>query len=209
MPARGPRQRMKRRPSSRSPQKRVLVVCEGESTEPSYFNAWKDRLRLSTLEIKATKGVDPRKLVEMASEKAAQEERNGEQFDFVYCVFDRDSHPQFDEASKMARDRGFKLARSWPCFEFWFLLHFRFTRASYGPRGRASPCDVCVRDLRTHLPNYSKGDPSTFGSLYDRLEQAIANARKALADAADTNEDNPSTEVHELVEHLRELSGHP
>ena len=199
---------MKRRPSSRSPQKRVLVVCEGESTEPNYFNALKDRFQLNTLEIEATKGVDPSKLVDMASKKADLEESNGEKFDSVYCVFDRDSHPQFDQASKRARDLRFKLARSWPCFEFWLLLHFRFTRASYGPKGRASPCDVCIRDLRKHLPNYSKGDPSTFDSLYGRLQQAIANARKASADAADTDEDNPSTEVHELVEHLRELSGH-
>ncbi len=208
MPARGPHKSMKRRQSSRSPQKRVLVVCEGKYTEPRYFAALSDHLRLHTLVIKATEGVDPRTLVDIASKERQREEHHGEQFDFVYCVFDRDSHPQFDEATDVAQAHGLKLARSWPCFEFWLLLHFEFTRAPYGPKGRVSPCDVCVRDLREHLPNYSKGDPLTFDSLCDRLEQAIANGRKARADAKATGEDNPSTEVHELVVHLRALSGH-
>ena len=124
----------------------------------------------------------------------------------MYCVFDRDSHPQFDEASKTARDRGFKLARSWPCFEFWLLLHFEYVRAPYARKGKASPCDACIRDLRKHLPNYSKGDESTFDDLWHLLEKAIGNARNAAADAEATDERDPSTEVHELVERLRALS---
>ena len=156
MPNRGPHSSVGRRPSRRSPKERVLVVCEGAYTEPLYFGAMRDRLRLNTLEVKATKGVDPRTLVNIASEEDEREKRNGERFDSVYCVFDRDSHPQFDEASNMARARGFRLARSWPCFEFWLLLHFDFVRAPYARKGSLSPCDVCIRDLRKHLPRYKK-----------------------------------------------------
>ena len=60
---------IQRRPSHRSPKARVLVVCEGERTEPLYFEAMRDRLRLNTLVVKAAKGVDPRTLVDMASEE--------------------------------------------------------------------------------------------------------------------------------------------
>lgn len=197
---------MKRRPSSRSPQKRVLVVCEGKRTEPLYFAALRDHLRLGTLVIKATEGVDPRTLVDIARKERQREERNGEYFDFVYCVFDRDSHPQFDDASKTAQDRRFKLARSWPCFEFWLLLHFEFTRRPYGPTDRASPCEACIRDLRKHLPQYHKGDESTFDDLRHLLDQAIENGRRTAAEAATTGARDPSTEVHDLVVHLRRLS---
>ena len=206
MPNSGPHRSVKRRPSRRSPQKRVLVVCEGEYTEPRYFEALRNRLRLNTLVVKATKGVDPRTLVDIARDEDRREKRNGERFDFVYCVFDRNSHPQFEEASNTARTRGFKLARSWPCFEFWLLLHFDFVRAPYARSGGRSQCDACIRDLRKHLPGYSKGDQTTFDNLWPLLEAAIANGYKAAADAADTNERNPSTEVHELVVHLRNLS---
>ena len=112
--------------------------------------------------IKPAKGVDPRTLVNIAKAESRREELNGERFDFVYCVFDRDLHPQFDEASKTAQDRGFRLARSWPCFEFWLLLHFAFSRGPYVAVGNASACDVCIRDLRRHLPDYDKADQATF-----------------------------------------------
>ena len=161
---------------------------------------------MHTLTVKPTKGVDPRTLVNMASDEVSREERNGERFDFVYCVFDRDSHSQFHEAPRMARDRGFRLARSWPCFEFWLLLHFVFVRAPYAQKGSASPCDACIRDLREHLPNYSKGDQTTFDNLWHLLPRAIANGRKAKADAVATGADNPSTEIHELVAHLQALA---
>lgn len=182
------------------------MVCEGTYTEPLYFEAMRDRLRLNTLVIRATKGVDPRTLVNIASAEDRREKRNGERFDSVYCVFDRDSHPQFEDASNMALARGFKLARSWPCFEFWLLLHFDFVRAPYAQQGSASPCDACIRDLRKHLPNYSKGDQTTFGGLGDLLEDAIANGYKAADDVAATGERNPSTEVHELAGHLQKLA---
>ena len=206
MPHRGPHETVKRRPPHRAAKERVLVVCEGEYTEPRYFAALRDHLRLNTLVIKPTKGVDPRTLVDMASKEAQRERHNGEQFDFVYCVFDRDAHPQFHEASRMVRDRKFELARSWPCFEFWLLLHFEYVRAPYAQQGSASPCDVCIRDLRRHLPNYNKGDQKTFDGLWHLLDTAVANGRRAAADAAATGEHNPSTEVHELVAHLQALS---
>lgn len=142
----------------------------------------------------------------MASEEDRKEKRNGERFDAVYCVFDRDSHPRFEEASNMARGRGFQLARSWPCFEFWLLLHFESTRAPYARKGSVSPCDACIHDLRKYLPAYSKGDHATFDALWHRLENAIENGRKAAADAKATGESNPSTEVHELVARLRKLA---
>ena len=182
------------------------MVCEGEYTEPRYFEALRDHLRLNTLVVMATKGADPRTLVNKAKEEARREVRNGEKFDFVYCVFDRDSHPQFDAASKTAQDRGFKLARSWPCFEFWLLLHFEYVRRPYARKEKASPCDACIRDLRKHLPDYNKGDKSTFGDLWHLLDEAIENGRKVAADAEATSERDPSTEVHELVRRLRLLS---
>ena len=64
MPKRSPHRNFQRRPSRRSPKARVLVVCEGERSEPFYFKAMRDRLRLNTLVVKAAKGVDPRTLVQ-------------------------------------------------------------------------------------------------------------------------------------------------
>ena len=75
----------------------------------------------------------------------------------------------------------------------------------YARRGR-SPCDACIGDLRKHLPSYSKGGQTTFDDLWPLLDDAIANGRRTAADAAATGERNPSTEIHELVAHLRKLA---
>lgn len=206
MPRRGPHWRINRRSPSRSSRQRILLVCEGERTEPRYFEGLRNRLRLNTLSINGTAGVDPRKLVELATAESRREARYGDRFDSVYCVFDRDAHANFQEASSVALSRGFKLARSWPCFEFWLLLHFGYSRAPYLPKARLSSCDMCIRDLRKHLPNYSKGSRETFDVLWPLLDSAIANAKKAQADAEGTREENPSTEVHELVLSLQALA---
>lgn len=182
------------------------MVCEGERTEPLYFHALKDRLRLRTLDVKGTGGADPRKLVDFATDLRDEEKRHGDGFDFVYCVFDRDAHTTFEEASNAAQGRGIRLARSWPCFEFWLLLHFEYSRKAYARRGRRSACDACIQDLRRHIPNYSKGDRAYLDGLWDRLDAAVDTARRVLEDAKGTDGENPSTEVHELVEHLRTLA---
>ena len=43
----------------------------------------------------------------------------------------RDEHAHFPTASHEAQAGGLRLARSWPCFEFWLLLHFTYHRRPY------------------------------------------------------------------------------
>lgn len=41
-----------------------------------------------------------------------------------WLMFDYDGHPDFRNAIKLARKKGFKVAFSSMCIEYWFLLHF-------------------------------------------------------------------------------------
>lgn len=186
----------------------MLVVCEGKKTEPMYFRSLIRRLRLSTANVEVVgSGSDPSQLVEKAKSLRNKEQRRGERYDAVYCVFDRDEHAHFSGASNAAESANLKLARSWPCFEFWLLLHFLYSRRPYVRSGHGSPGQNCVRDLRKHMPNYTKGDAGVFEELEDRLETGKSNARLALADAEATGESNPSTEVHCLIAYLQALKG--
>ena len=207
MTRRKPRSDVKRRGAKREPYDRVLIVCEGGRTEPLYFRELANRHRLSTANVKVVGiGSDPHSLVREAKARRRQESKRGEKYDEVYCVFDHDEHPAFDAASSDAEDNGLKLARSWPCFEFWLFLHFRFSRRPYTREGDRSPCENCIRDLKEHLAEYAKADPGLFGKLYARLEVAKTNAMEAAADASITGEFNPSTEIHQLVDYLQSLS---
>lgn len=77
---------LKRRQARRSPYDMVLIVCEGEKTEPNYFRALINDLRLNTANIRISKntaGSSPRNVVDLAREVY----KNEQDYDAVFCVF--------------------------------------------------------------------------------------------------------------------------
>lgn len=197
---------LRRKGPKREPYDRVLIVCEGSKTEPWYFQALKNQYRLSTANVEIyASGSDPSSLVNKAKSLRDDEKRRGDRYDLVYCVFDRDEHAHFDAASDKACFAELKLARSWPCFEFWLLLHFTYHRRPYAPSGNRTAAENCVRELRQHLPDYTKGNAGVFEALEDQMEIAKSNAGRALLDVKATGRCYPSTEVHYLVAYLQAL----
>lgn len=206
MPRRSPRRQLRRKRRTREPYERVLIVTEGSQSERIYFEEMVRYYRLSSANIEVVgTGMEPGAVVRKAQETRKQEQRQGEQYDQVYCVFDRDSHPTFTAASDRARTLGIQLARSWPCFEYWLLLHFVSIRQPFVESGGRSACDNCTMLLRRHLKKYRKAMPGLFSRLQEQLDLAKERARQALEDAQSTEEWNPSTEVHQLVEYLQEI----
>lgn len=152
-------------------------------------------------------GLDPSSLVNKAKSLRDDEKRRGDRYDTVYCVFDHDEHEHFNKATFEAHSANLKLARSWPCFEFWLLLHFVYHRRPYVPSGNGTASENCVSELRQYLSDYTKGRTDVFEVLEGRIETAKSNARLALSDAEATGSWNPSTEVHYLVAYLQALKG--
>lgn len=100
-----------RRVNTREPLQRFLIVCEGEKTEPAYFDGF--RVPSVTIEI-AGLGKAPLTLVEQAIDR-----RSKGQYDQVWCVFDRDDVPteRFNQALDLARRRRIKVAYSNQAFD--------------------------------------------------------------------------------------------
>nr|VFJ99196.1 MAG: RloB-like protein [Candidatus Kentron sp. LFY] len=194
-------------------QEYVLIVCEGQKTEPQYFEDLREKYQLGIVNIEITpaEGSDPLSVVRTAkSRQDSKKKKRKKPFDRVYCVFDRDKHPRFDEASQQIaalQGQGFRSARSWPCFEFWLLLHFRYTRQPFERDGSRTAAQNCENALKSKIKEYRKGKRGMFDELLPRLEEAKGNAARALKDAESTGENNPSTEVHELVGYLQNLNG--
>lgn len=185
---------------------RVLIVCEGKKTEPNYFDDLVDRCKLSNAMVEVVGiGMDPSQLVAKAKRWEKEERRLGDSYDVVYCVFDRDQHAHFKSASQDARDAGLKLARSWPCFEYWLVLHYLYHRTPYSPSGNRSAAQNCVSHLKTYLCRYTKHMTGVYKTLEDQLATAKSNAERALSDVVVTGRRNPSTEVHLLVAYLQAL----
>ena len=211
MARRPPRKRLNRPAPEREPYDRVLIVCEGERTERSYFEELADRYRLSTANIHVVgRGADPRTVVREAKKRSRRERRHGETYDEVYCVFDRDEHETFVQACREARDSRVIVAASWPCFEFRPRLHFGYSRKPYAKTGGRTAAQTCVDEASKLLLNvlqfgYRKAARGVFAVLEDRLEEAKKHAGDALVDARATDQYNPSTEVHLLVDYLQSL----
>ena len=196
----------KRRRPFREEYERVLIVCEGEKSEVNYFNDLLACYRISTANVKVVHGgSQPQTLVSRAKKLRKDEEHLGEEYDRIYCVFDRDEHPNFAVASIEAKSSGLLLARSWPCFEYWLLLHFGQFQKPFARSGQRSSGHACERELRKHLADYAKGMTGLFGLLQDSLEVAKTNAILVARNAVRTGSDNPLTEVHELVDYLQSL----
>jgi len=202
-----------RKKASRAQYDRVLIVCEGSKTEPNYFRELIDDFRLNTanVEIDRTKGSSPKTVVDRAVQAYKEAKRKRDPYDRVYCVFDKDQHGNaYTEA--LDRIRRLKPAGvyngipSIPCFEYWLLLHYALTRQRFYGFPSKTPCEKVIEALREYYPNYAKASEGVFHCLRPRLENAIANAHKALIDAKETENDDPSTEVHLLVEYLKGLS---
>ena len=204
--ARRPNHKLARRKPRRPPRDRVLIVCGGQKTEPEYFRNLAEDHRLSTAKVVVKESeFEPQRLVRHATSLRKAERKLGEDYERIYCVFDHDDQPRFEQASSQARTAGIHLARSWPCFEFWFLLHFHYTRSAFTQTGNMTACARCTQDLKAVWPDYDK-TAVNYGMLRDRTESAKANAARALADVEITSAPNPSTEVHALVAYLQGLA---
>ena len=204
---------LQRAKESRKPYDKVLIVCEGEKTEPYYLIALRDHLKLSQANIKIDPNCDssPTSVVKYAKELIKESLKNP--YDHVFCVIDRDRHSDFNTA--IAQINGYKnkdtklhAIVSNPCFEFWILLHFNYTTKLFGTSGD-SPCiNLIKKNLKVFIEDYKKGDKAIMPTIIKSgLEMAIVNAKRANKTAKKNGSDNPTTQMDELVNYLKNLKG--
>lgn len=202
---------LQRTKEKREPYDKVLIVCEGEKTEPNYLIALRDYLKLSQANIKIDPKSDssPTSVVKYAKELI--KESSTDPYNHVFCVIDRDRHTDFDKA--IAQIDGYRnidtkihAIVSNPCFEYWILLHFTYTTKSFGASGD-SPClDLIKNDLKTYIPDYEKGDATQMLPIIQSgLEMAVANTKRANETAKRNGTDNPTTQMNEFVIYLKNL----
>ncbi len=208
---------LKRRAATRAPYERLLIVCEGEKTEPLYIHEIRDAYRLSSTNVQVAPsgfGTEPIQVVEYAEhlfrDGDATRAIAPKAFDHVLAVFDRDDHHTYHPALSKARALNQKLRNdensaipfqaiaSVPCFELWLLLHFEDVNS---PVHR----DHVFERLRRYLPGYTKGQGGNWAATREFLATATrrATVRANATSAYDGHE--PYTALHELVSKLVHL----
>lgn len=203
--------KLERRKAKRDAYDKVLIVCEGGKTEPNYFNELVDYYKINSanVAIDGSCGSSPMSVYERAHVLYQAEVTKGDSFDRVYCVFDKDSHDSYEEALRnIASEKPeatFYATISIPCFEYWLLLHFKYTTKPYARTGSSSVGNEVLKDLVAVMPDYEKGSQNLFSSLFESLEFAKSNAARSLKEASNNHTDNPSTNVQELVVYLQNI----
>lgn len=194
----------------REPVDVVLIVCEGAKTEPHYFSSLRNELRLGTANILVLGeqcGSSPMTVVDFAIEKF----KLSKDYDRIFCVFDRDGHPDYQAAiTKCAHTRLVNSASkvckmeaitSNPCFEYWVFLHFEDSDAPVVGAGTKSSGGVMLSKLKKYMPNYEKSSAQVFLELRPSLRLALRRGMRINA----LDNDNPHTKIVDLVRYLLEL----
>jgi len=200
----------KRREGSKEPRKSILIVSEGSKTEPIYFNSLKNKLRLAMVDVEIVgEGAAAITVVNRAIELRGERRRVAKTsvgrsaYDVVYCVIDVEA-PKAESLSRAvnkAEGNKLEVILSNPCFEYWYILHFRKTSAPFGTSQEAKSA------LRREHRSYCESDTTIFDVVYPKTADAIKHSKEVLKeqhnDVEDLSDCNPSTHVHKIVEYLQ------
>lgn len=205
--------RFKQKPAKREKTKhcRILIVCEGEKTEPNYFEAFKV-VNNDSYVVDLTLDGGGINTMEVVNKAISLRDSASTPYDSVWAVFDRDSFPpnKFNGAITKAKEKGINIAWSNEAFELWYLFHFH-NRITAMPR---EDYKKAISDAVNNSPRwkkktkykYAKNDPKNYAIMntYGNLNLAITwaeNQHKTFDNECFANH-NPCTTVYKLVNQL-------
>ncbi|MEM8589848.1 MAG: RloB family protein [Pseudomonadota bacterium] len=204
-----PPSKLRRRRHVRDPRIRFTVFCEGRNTEPAYLDSLSSNLaNLAALEIETIPGPGvphtlATKAAALVKERRKKRRRSGgnsfEENDQIWAVFDRDSHPKYQEAISICQDNGVGVGRSDPCFELWLVLH----EQDFDKPCNRKDVQRKLAELRSEY-DASSGKTPDCDDLICRIADAETRAEKQLRRRSDEGSDdgNPSTTVFKLTREI-------
>ena len=191
-----------RRPSRGGPKQalrpQVIVVTEGEKTEPHYIYEFLRIHQQPNVRVEGT-GLDPQGVVEKAIALKRSLGRGARAH--VWAVFDRDEHLRFEEALQLAQRHGIRVAVSNPCFELWAVFHYQ-DHAAHIERHK------CQRLLARLCKSYHAERGKLFNDtevIRTNHDAAVQRGKRSLHDREEEGDPqgNPSTSMHVLMESIR------
>ena len=192
---------------------KVLIVCEGEKTEPNYFRSFNMMNNSSGLvyEVSCAGGrISTVQVVDRAIALKDEAIASGNPYDSVWAVFDKDDFrdSDFDNAINKGEAHGINCAWSNEAFELWYVYHFDARSTAMKRSEYKKIINTRVNDKGYKNGNerfsYKKNDPDMRRILSAcQCDESIAIQR--AKQQADSFEDysfhshNPCTMVYKLV----------
>lgn len=195
---------------------RYYIFCEGQQTEPLYFEGFKRLIEdnpvyrdMVLIEIEPCQA-ETMRVIGMAERYVR---KNNILKGQIWCVYDKDSFPPNDfngvtqraeQLNKENPELQYHAAWSNECIEFWFLLHFAYYTSNNYRTEYISFLNDKFRALG--LGKYQKNMKDIFDILMNEgnPKLAIRYAKRIIKDGQGKTptEIAPGTKVYELVEEL-------
>lgn len=194
-----------------------LIVTEGVQTEPNYFNGIR-----KIIEQNLGGNVDVVKcpLINVNGEGCSthslivETDRIVNKANIIYqnvwIVFDKDDFEDFDSAIEEANKKGYKVAWSNQCFEYWLYLHFNYSDSALHRSEWNRKLDEIFQKHNLGDGTYHKNYENLFElvNTFNGLETAIKHSKRRMADYDPSSTKasiyDPGTTVYELAEELRQ-----
>ena len=153
----------------------ILIIAEGKNvTESQYFESFQRQHSGFNIKVLTPGNItDPagmqRKTLQYWKDKGLDEKQG----DAAFIVLDLDCSSEKAQRIKKLAERSIitKFIVSNPCFEVWFLLHFRYSTHAYASSTEA------IKDLKKFIPGYEK-NTDVAPIIADNLGTAMENAKR-------------------------------
>jgi hypothetical protein len=180
--------------------RKILIVCEGEKTEPNYFVKFDANPEVyDNLDIHGT-GYNTVSLIREAIRIRDEAILKREPYIETWCVFDKDDFPieTFESAIRLAEQNRIKCAYSIEAFEIWYMLHFHFYDAALSRHQYKEKLSELLKKT------YTKNDTEMYRLLKKKQDIAMKNARTLFYRQCTLplKDQNPVTTVFQLIERL-------
>ena len=195
---------------------RYYIFCEGEQTEPLYFEGFKRLIEenpiykdMVLIEIEPC-AAETMRVIGMAEQYVKDNQITKGQ---IWCVYDKDSFPAehfngvVERANMLNKDNPelqYHTAWSNECIEFWFILHFAYYTANNHRSEYISFLNNKFQEMG--IGKYQKNMANVFVVLMEKgnPKLAIRYAKRIISDGQGKapTEIAPGTKVYELVEEL-------
>ena len=202
---------MARKQHNKNTRLSIGIIGEG-ITEWHYFNSLRQEKRYTfKLSPELPKHSDYKSIFKKA--KALIKEG----YDHVFCVLDLDvfkndkklEERYIADKNTLQKDKRIKVFETMPCFEYWFLLHFKpFSTRIY------SNYDSLQQDIRQYLPRYEKSHQylkraNMYQTLINEgnIDLAYESSSRLRAEKEDSDNGSfPFTEIDILLDEVDRLS---
>jgi len=195
---------MRRVAGFRKPARTILIVTEGP-TEETYFKGLADRNINIKIVTKSRTRTKPHQIVDYCKIKMKEYDIDLKEGDVAFAVFDVDNNTDEDlsHAIRIAEKSKIRAIISNPCFEIWFLMHFRDCQIPL------IDYDRIVEELNHHGLSYQKN--KDYRTILSPLKETDMRNSKRIAEESnlktckDFFNTSYSTNVYEILDCIENI----